>query len=444
VPPTVKEQTGEGDSARQRYQWDFTGPFHIESKPIDAKTAIKVVVTTFETWQSLANLLNEKLIPAEDTVRKFYPKAKELTQKTENADERIHSFYDFVSQKIRTVDLPLGATGFRARTPEEILASGYGTPEDKFVLFAAIGNNLCGPARAGLVNTSQSPSESELPMPSLFDHLLTMSGYPSVSFWMDLNLEVAPYRMIPAQFRGKQAFLIGPAVEQLWQPVMDALPFPATQKVTIAAELDLNGKLETRVKYALRGDNELLLRVTFHQTPKDRQQEIAQYLALSDGFRGKVTSVKTSDPYATDAPFEVEYEITQEKFVDWTKKPVRIPALLPLPGVTETLKKTASNAKIGLGPPLDIELSGMLRLPAGVTGQAPPGTHVKRDYATFSSEYSVKANLIHFSRHLNFLARDIAGDRAVDLSAFVHAVQSDQSQLFILEKPEPIAPTKPK
>ena len=143
--------------------------------------------------------------------------------------------------------------------------------------------------------------------------------------------------MIPAQFRNKQALLVGPAVQQLWQPVMDSLPFPAIQKVTIVAELGSDGKLKTGVKYILRGDNELLLRVSFHQTPAEKQKEIAQYLAMSDGFRGKVTSVKTSDPYDTDKPFEVEYELTQEKFIDWSKKPARIPALLPLPGLPEPL-----------------------------------------------------------------------------------------------------------
>ena len=56
----------------------------------------------------------------------------------------------------------------------------------------------------------------------------------------------------------------------------------------------------------------------------------------------------------------------------------------------------------------------------------------------------MKENLIRSSRQLNFIARDIAGDRALDLNAFVHAVQSDQSQFFILEKREPPTATKPK
>src|SRR5260370_2337560 len=39
--------------------------------------------------------------------------------------------------------------------------------------------------------------------------------------------------------------------------------------------------------------------------------------------------------YATREPFTVDYEITQPKFVDWSKKPVRIPAMLPQIGLPE-------------------------------------------------------------------------------------------------------------
>jgi len=46
-----------------------------------------------------------------------------------------------------------------------------------------------------------------------------------------------------------------------------------------------------------------------------------------------VSSVSASDPYATREPFTVDYEISMPKFVDWSKKPVRIPALLPQLGL---------------------------------------------------------------------------------------------------------------
>src|ERR1700745_2808077 len=93
--------------------------------------------------------------------------------------------------------------------------------------------------------------------------------------------------------------------------------------------------LNAKVRYTIRGDNELLLRVAFHQSPKDKWKEVAQLLALSDGFRGKVINLTASDPYATREPFTVEYEISQPKFVDWSRKPTRVPALLLAPGLPD-------------------------------------------------------------------------------------------------------------
>ena len=58
------------------------------------------------------------------------------------------------------------------------------------------------------------------------------------------------------------------------------------------AVLAADGQLSAKVHYSLRGDNELLLRVAFHQTAKEKWQDLAQLLSISDGFRGQVTNVE--------------------------------------------------------------------------------------------------------------------------------------------------------
>jgi len=131
----------------------------------------------------------------------------------------------------------------------------------------------------------------------------------------DLNLEVAPFGMIPSQFRGKSALLVEPGSNELWPQSQGTLDC-RIPSVTVNAALSPQGLLTAKVKYTMQGDNELLLRVAFHQTPKERWKEVAGLLALSDGFRGTITNVTASDPMATKDPFTVEYEITQPKFVD--------------------------------------------------------------------------------------------------------------------------------
>jgi hypothetical protein len=446
----IIESEGRTD-ARVVYRWNYSSDSSTGSAAEAISSEPQIVVTSYESWEQLAGRLAELLEPQGPPQKDVSATASELAQVAKldpvsTPSLRAEAIYTFVSQKIRTIDLPLGSTGFKTRTPSEILSSGYGTPEDKHTLFAALANSYFGPARAGLLPAYILNPRDSLPRPSAFDHLLTMTGWPSINFWLDLNTEVAPYLVIPSEFRGKKALVVGPAVTELWCLVDTGIPFPAMQKVRIDASLAADGKLTAKVHYSMRGDNELLLRVAFHQSPKDKWKDLAQLLSLSDGFRGQVTSVSASDPYATREPFTVDYEISQPKFVDWSKKPVRIPALLPQLGLPDPPAKPApgaATAPIELGTPLEVETQMTLHLPPGTTPRAPTGTSVQRDYATFASHYSSKGLTITASRHINFLLRQVPAERAADYNAFLRAVLNDQAQDFTLDRePTPALPKR--
>lgn len=437
TPAAKKDQAGEGDSARVIYRWSLSASASKDSGTTAERTEPDVVLTTYSSWDQFATRIGERLIPKRAAVDELGPQAKEIVRGEAPSGNWIAPLYNFVSQKIKTVDLPLGATGFRTRPAAEILSSGYATPEDKFALFAALVKTCCR-VQAGLVHTAEAMALGGLSRPNVFDHLLTTSGNFSPGLWMDLNLEVAPLGMIPSQFRGKPALLVEPDSNEIWRQVPTELPVNGFQKVTVDASLDDEGKLTAKVKYTMRGDNELLLRVAFHQTAKEKWKDVANLLALSDGFRGQVTSVETSDPMETKEPFTVEYELAQAKFVDWAKKPARIPALLPQIGLPDLPGKAGPGEappKIELGTPLEVQTSLTLRLPAGTVVQTPAGTAVTRDYATFASKYSATQNTVTASRHINFLKREVSGERATDYNAFSRAVQNDQAQLFVLAPP---------
>jgi len=449
TPAPPVETTASGMTV---YEWRVKAGQFDNALKQPSQSQPDVVLTSFAGWQQLADRLRNLLKPSGEFAPELFAKADQLAKvptanPTTTPSLRAVAFYTFVSQKIATVDLPLGSTGFKTRNPSDILASGYGTPEDKYVLFAALADNFFGPARAGLIASSTVDPQTSLPRPANFDHLLTMTGWPSINFWLDLNVEVAPYKVIPSQFRRKKALVVGPAVTELWQDVDDFLPFHARQNVSIDASITSVGMLSAKVRYSLRGDNELLLRVAFHQSPKEKWKDLAQLLSISDGFRGQVTNVNASDPYATKEPFTVDYEITQPKFVDWSKKPVRIPALLPQIGLPDLPAKPATGAAsspIDLGTPLEVETHMTLHLPPRTTIAPPTGTSVQRDYATFASQYSVKGPVVSASRHIHFLLREVPAARAADYNAFLRAVQNDQAQLFTLDRASsPLTATKP-
>jgi len=427
-------------ATRKGYRWERSSSTEKNDTKESNPTEPDIVLTTYPSWEQLtASRLAVFFGTAMVTPSEIEAKAAALTQGLASLEAKSAALYDFVSQKIKTVDLPLGATGFRTRDPVEILSSGYGTPEDKFVLFAALASKVVTIPRCGFVSSRPNDETMAFARPTDFDQLVALVEISPSNIWLDLSLEVAPYGVIPSQLRGKRALLMIPGEGDHWRKIGMDLPFAARQNVKIDASLGSDGSLTSKVHYVLRGDNELLLRMAFHQTPKEKWKNVAQLLAFSDGFRGNITNVEASDPYATKEPFTVGYEISQPKFIDWTKKSVRIPALLPQIGLPELPAKPAAGAAIPpieLGTPLEVEAHAVLHLPPGTTARAPIGVSVSRDYATFASQYSASAGTLTATRHVNFLLRELPAERAADYNSFRRAVQNDEAQDFTLERPE--------
>ena len=107
-----------------------------------------------------------------------------------------------------------------------------------------------------------------------------------------------------------------------------------------------------------------------------------------------------------------------------------------LPGKAEGADK---KSPIDLGTPLDVDTRVTLHLPQGTSVELPTGTIVDRDYATFVSRYNTDAGTVTAIRHINFLHRQVAVDRAPDYAAFLHAVQTDQAQLLTLTRQDAAA-----
>jgi hypothetical protein len=349
--------------------------------------------------------------------------------------QKLQLSYNLVSSRLATVNLPLEATGFRLRSTKRVLESGYATPEEKcnVLLELARAAGLSGE----IVFYGDQLAEITPPRPAfqkVFVVIQQLVNGQEDGTALDPSIEVAPFGVISAQYRGKKAMSLrvhnGGDYGYNWIALPENLPFPSRQEVNITADIDKDGRLKATVKYTMRGDNELLLRLAFHQTPKEKWSSLANLLAISDGFRGEIVSTNASDPTATKDPFTVEYELTQSKFVDWSKKPVRVPALLPQISVPDPVSVAGASGgpTIELGTPLEVQTTVALHLPPGIGVETPPGTSVLRDYATFTSKYSSTQNTVTASRHITFLKRSLPGDRVADYSAFVHAVQSDQIQ----------------
>jgi hypothetical protein len=436
---------------RSIYHWRIDSGASL-APPADSRgmSAPDILVSTFRDWEFLSYRIGPPFLqPSPDDKQETADRLGSIVAnlKAKRAEDTLRAAYDFVSQKLATVDLPVGASGFRLRSAKDIFTSGYATPEEKCAVLAWLAGAMKVDAR--VVFFIEKGVQQQFARPSGLQGPLVRVEVAKKVFILDPSLEIAPFGLIASRFRGGQALSLRPFgyddVTSSWAFLPSTLPFPAFQRVNVEASLAADGTLSAKVRYVMRGDNELLLRVAFHQSPKEKWKDLAQLLAISDGFRGKVITVTAYDPYATHDPFTLEYQISQPKFVDWSKKPVRIPALLPLVALPDPPAKPSAGtaaAPVELGTPLDVETHSTLHLPPGTTAHVPTGSSVARDYATFASKYSANGLTLTASRHINFLLRAVPAARIADYNAFLRAVQNDQAQDFTLERAES-SPAKP-
>jgi hypothetical protein len=451
TPEKSKERAGEESSARLTYKWDLKNldlPRSGPNSSSDEAEEPDIALSTYATWSDMAIAMGGAASTSGSTADLY--NLQEIIGRVSTRKNPAESEYEHISKKIRTVDLPFEVNEFRRRLWSEIASSGYGTAYDKAILFRIL-TMIYTFRQQKIFFTSQNAPEDQVPRPSIFSRLLIEVTDQKNITYLDPAMEVAPYGLLGAHFRGGKALRLDSCAlneTQCWMTIPKDPPFGSTQRVNLNADLSADGTLAARAKYAMRGDNELLLRVAFHQSPKEKWNEVAQLLALSDGFRGRVSKVTASDPYETHDPFTIEFEIAQPKFVDWSKKPLRVPALLPLLGLPDPPARAPVAGvppPIELGTPLDVEVTSTLRLPAGTIAHIPIGTSIQRDFATYTSQYSAKGATVAASRHLNFILREIPADRASDYNAFLRTVQNDESQTFTLERADtqPAPPKKP-
>jgi len=283
--------------------------------------------------------------------------------------------------------------------------------------------------------------DTSLPMPAQFDHVITAVPLNSQLIWMDTTTEVAPFRLLAASLRNKSALLVPPdGAGSIVETPQDP-PFLSTQRVEVDAQVSELGKLTSKLRYFVRGDNELALRIAFRRTPQTQWKELGQTVATFDGLRGDVTAVKPSDPSDTAKPFELDLDLSQPNYLDWSSKKTKVP--LPLTAIGVPGVPDDNTKPIHLGSPLDIIVQLKLILPENFVAQPPVGVSVTRDYAEFKSSYHYENHVLTVSRSLSFKIRELPASRTGDYLAFQRAVEADETQALSVQNSATGAPALP-
>jgi Flp pilus assembly protein TadD/transglutaminase-like putative cysteine protease len=399
-----------------------------------------VQFTTFTSWAQVAAWYANLEKGRTDLTPEIRAKTQELIQGRATELDKIAALYDYVAKNIRYVSLSFGLGRYQPHSAADVFKNQYGDCKDKHTLLAAMLQSANIPSDAVLIPFSRK-LDTNIPSPSQFDHMITAVPIGEELIWMDSTAEVAPFRLLSPPLRNKSALLVEPdGAGRLVLTPMDP-PFLSTQHVEIEARVNDLGRLTATLRYFLRGDNEYALRVAFRRTPETQWKELGQTIAALDGIKGEITNVRPSDPSDTEKPFELDLDFAQANYLDWSSKKskVGVPLLaIGLPDANED-----STDPVHLGSPLNVTMDLKMTLPANFSARAPVAVSVERDYAEFKSSYHFENHVLTAQRTLNFKMRELPAARVSDYLAFSRAVESDETQLLVVENSTTGAPAIP-
>ncbi|MHB8540192.1 MAG: DUF3857 domain-containing protein [Candidatus Acidiferrales bacterium] len=421
--------------ARKIYTWKRTSAGAApEDKSANSGPQVKekvpdVILTSFANWEAAGKWIATLEGSAAKPSPAITAQAGTLVAEKKTDADKVEALYDFVAKHIRLVSIPLEQVNFQPHDDATILSDGYGDELDKSTLLAALADAAGFHANVALASTGAEPNMA-LPWPGALNHvILTVAAGKNV-FWMDPSSDVLPFRMLLPNVRGKQALIVSTAVAPHFVETPRDLPFLSTQKVEITGRVNSLGRLVARVRYTLRGDNEVALRMAFQHAPKAQWKQVTQTMAALDGLPGEVTDAQASDPTATHDPFTLDFILVNENFLDWSQAKVLLALPLPTFGLPDAPEN--SSQAVELGSPLDVTASATLTLPVNDSAQMPVGAGVTRDYASYRSSYSSKDHVITAERALRFITREVPASQRADYLAFTRAVEADESQAIVV------------
>jgi tetratricopeptide (TPR) repeat protein len=403
-----------------------------------------VQLSTFQSWDEVGrwySSLEHDRVKPDQTIRS---KAAELTASEKTDTDKIEALYDFVAPRYRYVGISFGVGRFQPHSAADVLNNRYGDCKDKHTLLASLLKAEGLDGYPVLIHHERKLDES-VPSPAQFDHVITFVPLKSgpdkagnlQGLWLDSTTEVAPFRMLVASIRNKKALLVLPNAPAEIVTTPADLPTANMQDLKVTAKINQIGKLEATYDYTVRGDAELAFRIAFRGTPEAQWKHVVEYLNAYQGLAGDVDDVKVSDPSDTHHPLEFSYKLTQSNYLDWTTKTSQL--AVPLPRLDMSWANLTAEDEDRTKPyefpaaPLQTHETVKVELPDGYNYRLPVPISVKRDYASFSSDYKLDGHTFLVTKDLSLSMREIAANRGSDLRAFVRAVGADSNQGIFVE-----------
>ncbi len=420
--PAIKE-----DGSHRTYTWKNSNLKRKDPEEQVSRDELKpdIQFSTFRSWQEVGSWYNDLQRTQMQVTPQIQAKVAEITKGLTSDDARIQAIYDYVSTRFHYVSLSFGVGRYQPHLAEDVLENEYGDCKDKHTLLATMLRAAGIEAWPALMNAERK-LDSDMPSPGQFNHVITYVPQAGKPLWLDTTPGVAPFNMLLAGLRDKQALVIPSDKPAELKTTPANPPFPADQTFTIEGAVDNDGTLKAHVKQTVRGDGEVLMRLAFRATAPAQWKDLTQRISNAEGFAGEVSNVTASSPENTSKAFELSYEYTRKKYSDGEDH--RMIAPLPptgLEGAAVQEKKPVDPIVLGaLGEAL---YTAKITQPEAVVDKMQNNVSLNEPYADYESSYSFSGNLWITTRRLKIKQNEVPLASWENYRKFSKALSDDES-----------------
>ncbi len=423
--PDLKPEITETGTARI-YTWKTANLQVEDSSERVKKTELPkptVQVTTFHSWEEVGRWYSQLQGPQAAVTPVISAKAQELIKGLTTDDAKIRALYDYVAKQFHYISLSFGIGRYQPHTAEEVLGNEYGDCKDKHTLLQAMLKAAGYDAYPALIN-SMRKLDPDVPSPAQFDHVITVVARGENLQWLDTTTEVAPFGMLMASLRDKQALLMLPGKPASLVTTPANPPFPTDNVFAVDARLSADGTLTGHIQNTSRGDLELIYRFAFRKVPQAQWKDLVQRLSYALGFGGEVSGVTASTPEDTVKPFQFAYDYTRKEFSDWKDRLITPP--MPPFGIETRPDNKKPTEPVILGAPGEVVHRARVELPSGYQPKVPKNVDLTTDFAEYHSTYALKDGVLTAERRLVLKKYKVPVDEWDAFRKFSSAVSDDE------------------
>lgn len=347
-----------------------------------------------------------------------------------------------VAQDIRYVSINLGLGGYQPRSPDDVLATGFGDCKDKATLFIAMLNSLGMKAYPVLLSAGGNV-DSTLPSLSAFDHVIAALPDSAGYQYVDLTSDLTPLGELPPSDQGQFGLLVHPEgqVEQVRLPLSE--PGQNVHRISIVGSMDTAGVVDVQYEESGEGSAAYGLRQAL-LTPFDSTQQADFVRALATGifsgsrgddFEGFVGKDLTAVP-------RVRITIRGGRAARVSGQRVIFTSPLGNAGKLADLANQLEEA----GPrrfPIDVaQLMGAvtnvaevrLRLPPGWKAELPPDVQVDGPWGSYHAEYRQEGQELIMRRNVSGRRGIMAPGTVADLIRWLREVARDDTEYVLISR----------